>query len=103
MFCISKIYNLDKHVVVLKYKIKELSESNNKNERWVRRSNIQINGARHRRGENLVQIINSIAKKGGWKLNFDADIDFVTRVAIKNDTTDNKPRPIAVKFQAVYK
>ncbi|VVC86691.1 unnamed protein product [Leptidea sinapis] len=44
-----------------------------------------------------------VASKSGYCLNPDTDIDFVTRVAIKNDSVENKPRPIILKMQARYK
>ncbi|CAH2092292.1 unnamed protein product [Euphydryas editha] len=86
-----------------KSKIKEFTEYKDRNDQWVRRSNIQINGIPLKKGENLNQIIKNLAAKCGYTLNIDADVDFVTRVAVKNDTSDHNIRPIIVKMQSRYK
>ncbi|XP_063380967.1 uncharacterized protein LOC134667475 [Cydia fagiglandana] len=73
------------------------------NDQWVRRSNIQLNGIPETRGENLQVILKSLADLSGYPLNTSSDIDFVTRVAVKNDKDNNNPKPIIVKFLARYK
>lgn len=100
---ISKIDNYRTELEELTLKFKELSENTIRNDQWVRRSNIQINGVPHKKGENLIQIVKNLASKCGFSINVDTDIDFVTRVAVKNDTADSKPRPIILKMQARYK
>ncbi|KAI8441388.1 hypothetical protein MSG28_015003 [Choristoneura fumiferana] len=74
-----------------------------RNEQWARRSNIQINGVPETRGENLVSIVKTLAALSGFELNTSTDVDFVTRVAVRNDTDSAKPKPIVLKMQARYK
>ncbi|VVD02911.1 unnamed protein product [Leptidea sinapis] len=100
---VSKVNSYQIELNDLKQKINELSEGTLRNDQWVRRSNIQINGIPHKKCENLIQIVKSLASKSGYCSNPDTDIDFVTRVAIKNDSVENKPRPIILKMQARYK
>lgn len=90
-------------VAELKSILQSVRAENIRNEQWVRRSNLQINGVPQREGENLFQVIRNLANKTGFALNIDADIDFVTRIAIKNGSDSKKPKPIIVKFQARYK
>ncbi|XP_050355676.1 uncharacterized protein LOC126776871 [Nymphalis io] len=100
---VTKIENYETELVELKLKLRELSENTNRNEQWVRRSNIQINGIPQNKGENLVHIIKTLAEKSGYPINFNTDVDFVTRVAVRNDSSENKSRPIILKMQARYK
>lgn len=81
----------------------EVKENHSKNEQWVRRSNIQINGVPQKKGENLIQLIKILAEKANFPLSTDTDIDFITRVATKNDSNDSRPKPIILKLQARYK
>lgn len=74
-----------------------------RNEQWVRRSNIQLNGIPETKGENLFTIVKALADRSGYSLNTNTDIDFVTRVAVKNDVDNTKPKPIVLKMQARYK
>lgn len=74
-----------------------------RNEQWVRRSNIQINGVPELEGENLYSVVNTLANLSGYTLDRNTDIDFVTRVAVRDDSGTRKPRPIIVKMQARYK
>ncbi|CAH2215767.1 jg6620 [Pararge aegeria aegeria] len=76
---------------------------NVKNEQWVRRSNIQINGIPKRKDENLVNVITNLAKKSGYKLDPARNIDFVTRIAVKNDVDNSYPKPIIIKLLSRYK
>lgn len=78
-------------------------EDNYKNEQWVRRSNIQINGIPQKAGENLLQIIQTLSDRCSFPINLNTDIDFVTRIAVKNNTEVKKPKPIIVKMQSRYK
>lgn len=98
-----KIQHIESELEEMRLKMNELSDSNRRNEQWVRRSNIQINGIPHKNGENLMQIVKNLSTKSGFVLNTESDIDFVTRIAVKNDTNDNKPRPIILKMQSRYK
>lgn len=87
----------------LKEKVKSIVESNLKNEQWVRRSNIQINGIPQRKDENLVKVITDLAEKSGYQLDPSKDIDFVTRVAVRNDVDNSNPKPIIIKLLSRYK
>lgn len=87
----------------LKGTVKDLEAQLRTNEQWVRRSNIQINGIPETKNENLNAILSSLAQLSGYPLNIDTDIDFVTRVAVKNDKENKKPKPIIVRLQARYK
>ncbi|XP_063535721.1 uncharacterized protein LOC134748493 [Cydia strobilella] len=87
----------------VKKTLNDIMTDSRKNEQWVRRSNIQINGVPETKGENLFTVINSLAEACGFSLNTNTDIDFVTRVAVRNDTDNSKPKPIIVKMQARYK
>ncbi|XP_050359926.1 uncharacterized protein LOC126779846 [Nymphalis io] len=98
-----KIHSLQAELNYLKTLIKDLKESHSKNEQWVRRSNIQINGIPQKKGENLINIVKLLAERSNFKLCPDTDIDFVTRVATKNELDIKKPKPIIVKMQARYK
>ncbi|XP_061385289.1 uncharacterized protein LOC133320670 [Danaus plexippus] len=100
---LSKIDSLQAELNNLKTLIKDLKESHSKDEQWVRRSNIQINGIPQKKGENLINIVKLLAERSDFKLCPDPDIDFVTRVAAKNDSDIKKPKPIIVKMRARYK
>lgn len=83
--------------------VSEIVSDMRRNDQWVRRSNIQINGVPETSSENLYTILNNLASKSGYPLNIATDIDFVTRVAVKNDSDSKKPKPIIVRLQARYK
>ncbi|XP_061725087.1 uncharacterized protein LOC133531027 [Cydia pomonella] len=83
--------------------IDDIINDSRKNEQWVRRSNIQINGVPEVKGENLYAVLKSLAEVSGFPLDTNTDIDFVTRVAVRNDRDNAKPKPIIVKMQARYK
>ncbi|XP_061729924.1 uncharacterized protein LOC133534705 [Cydia pomonella] len=100
---VTGLENCKAEVDELKNSVKNIVAEMRTNEQWVRRSNIQINGVPEARGENLYSILNSLAGLSGYPLNVATDIDFVTRVAVKNDTDSRKPKPIIVKLQARYK
>ena len=74
-----------------------------KNEQWVRRSNVQINGVPHKDGEDLMSIVSKISSYCNYPIKPESDIDFITRVAVKNPKDPKKPKPIIVKFQSRYK
>lgn len=100
---LNKMKTLESEFNYLKNNFDELLMSNRKNEQWVRRSNIQINGVPYKKGENLINIIKSLAVQSGFQLNPNNDIDFVTRVAVRNDGKNNKSKPIILKMQARYR
>lgn len=100
---VSVIENCKTEVDSLKSTVSDIMSDMRRNEQWVRRSNIQINGVPETSGENLYTILNSLASKSGYPLNVATDIDFVTRVAVKDDRNSNMPKPIIVKLQARYK
>lgn len=100
---VSAVEHLGKDVEELKSQVKELLNERYKNEQWVRRSNIQINGIPEKAGENLLKIVKCLADHSGFSLNPESDIDFATRVAVKNDTDQKKTKPIIVKMQSRYK
>lgn len=83
--------------------IGDVINDSRRNEQWVRRSNIQINGVPETKGENLFGIVQSLAELSGFQVNVNTDIDFVTRIAVRNDSDSAKPKPIIVKLQARYK
>lgn len=87
----------------LRSNVKVITEENSRNEQWVRRSNIQINGVPEKKGENLLSLVSVLAKKCGFNINMNTDIDFVTRIAVKNDTDNKTPKPIILKMQSRYK
>lgn len=100
---VSSMEHTNKEVVELKNTVKSLLEQNDKNEQWVRRSNIQFNGIPQRGSDNLITIMQNLANLSGFPLDPNIDIDFVTRVAIKNDTMGNKCKPVILKMQSRYK
>lgn len=100
---VSVIDTLKEEIDNLKVQMKAVLDEGHKNEQWVRRSNIQINGVPQKNGENLVRIIKTLAERCNFPLQPDTDIDFVTRVAVKNDVEGKKSRPIILKMQARYK
>ncbi|CAH0723443.1 unnamed protein product, partial [Brenthis ino] len=100
---ISKIAHLESELKELQMSFNEIKENNSKSEQWVRRSNIQINGVPQKKGENLIQLIKILAEKANFPLSPDTDIDFITRIATKNDSSDSRPKPIILKLQARYK
>lgn len=97
------VETLKDEIDTLKAQVNAVLEEGHKNEQWVRRSNIQINGVPQKNGENLVRIIKTLAEYSNFPLQPDTDIDFVTRVAVKNDVEGKKPRPIILKMQSRYK
>lgn len=87
----------------LRSKVTDISDCNDRNEQWVRRSNIQINGVPEKKGENLLSLVKSLAQKCNFAMNVDSDVDFVTRVAVKNDADNKTPKPIILKMHSRYK
>lgn len=87
----------------LKVIVNELVEKNAHNEQWVRRSNLQINGVPQKAGENLIDLLKTLAKVSGFPFDVKSDLDFVTRVAVMNNADNKKPKPIIVKMQSRYK
>ncbi|KAI5641577.1 hypothetical protein NE865_06334 [Phthorimaea operculella] len=87
----------------LKAKIKDMEVDQRRNDQWVRRSNIQIDNVPQKKDENLINLIKVLATKSGFNLNPETDIDFVTRIAVKNDTDQKKIKPIVLKMQSRYK
>lgn len=78
-----------------------LKDSGNK-EQWARRSNIEIVGVPQKKNENLISIIKEIANSADFQLDPSMDIDFVTRVAPKNNDS-KKIKPIVVRFLTRWK
>ncbi|XP_050679436.1 uncharacterized protein LOC126975550 [Leptidea sinapis] len=116
----AKIEGLDSRITDLEFQISQISdiktayeglkmemaciiEANTKNEQWVRRSNIQINGIPQKKDEDLIKVITTLAEKSGYNLEPSRDIDFVTRVAVKNDVDSSYPKPIILKLLSRYK
>lgn len=102
----SRVFSLEKfgaEIDDLKSAVRDIQESQRSSEQWVRRSNIQINGVPEKRGENLNHIVMTLANLSGFPLNVDQDIDFVTRVAVRNDSDTKKPKPIIVKLHSRHK
>ncbi|KAI8431442.1 hypothetical protein MSG28_015961 [Choristoneura fumiferana] len=87
----------------IKRTIGDLIGDSRRNEQWMRRSNIQINGVPEKKGENLFTILRSLAELSGFSLDCSTDVDFVTRVAVRNDVDNARPKPIVLKMQARYK
>lgn len=87
----------------LRNNLKDISDNNQRNEQWVRRSNIQINGIPEKKSENLFDLVKSLAQKCNFKIDTNNDIDFVTRIAVKNDLDNKTPKPIIVKMHSRYK
>lgn len=100
---LNNVKSLESELNTLKTSFNELLISNRKNDQWVRRSNIQINGVPYKKSENLINIVKSLAVHSGFELHDSSDIDFVTRVAVKNDEKNNRPKPIILKMQARYR
>lgn len=87
----------------LRSSVNEISDSNHRNEQWVRRSNIQLNGVPQKKGENLLSLVKTLAQKCNFNIDVDTDVDFVTRVAVKNDADNKTPKPIILKMHSRYK
>ncbi|XP_052743482.1 uncharacterized protein LOC128199177 [Bicyclus anynana] len=100
---LATLSDLQNELITLKEKVNCMLENNIKNDQWVRRSNIQINGIPHKKDENLIKVIANLAEKCGYSLDPKTDIDFVTRVAVKNDVDSSYPKPIIVKLLSRYK
>ncbi|XP_028160459.1 uncharacterized protein LOC114352897 [Ostrinia furnacalis] len=94
---------LNQELDQLRSKLKDISDNNQRNDQWVRRSNIQINGIPEKKGENLLNLVRSLAQKCGFSISVDSDVDFVTRVAVKNDADNKTPKPIILKMHSRYK
>lgn len=85
----------------IKTSFNKLESENNARDQWARRSNIEICGVPERKNENLITIIEDLAKKADIPFNAPTDIDFVTRVA--SLSKDNKkPKRIIVRFMSRY-
>lgn len=100
---VSVVEGLKTEVDALKVQVGAVLEEGYKSEQWVRRSNIQINGVPQKNGENLIKIVKSLADRSGFPLVPETDIDFVTRVAVKNDVEGKKCKPVILKMQSRYK
>lgn len=86
----------------LKTNVHKLEVDNNSREQWSRRSNVEIYGIPERKSENLVVLLKDIAQRINFPLNTDCDVDFITRVAPRENNL-KKPKPIVVRFLAHYK
>ncbi|CAH2104078.1 unnamed protein product [Euphydryas editha] len=86
----------------LRSKFEFMEVENNNREQWARVSNIEIYGVPERKNENLYSILQNIAEKADANININTDIDFVTRVAPKNNT-NKKTKPIIVRFLCRWK
>ncbi|CAK1598138.1 unnamed protein product [Parnassius mnemosyne] len=85
----------------LKTTFNKLESENNTRDQWARRSNIEICGVPEKKNENLITIIENLAKKADISFNAPTDMDFVTRVA--SLSKDNKkPKRIFVRFMSRY-
>lgn len=100
---VDEVDKLKLEIQDLKKSLHNISDEQRKNDQWVRRSNILINGIPQKANENLVEILKKLAAISGFSLNVDTDIDFVTRVAVGKESDQKKPRPIVVKMQARFK
>ncbi|XP_026761213.3 uncharacterized protein LOC113520150 [Galleria mellonella] len=88
----------------LKQRIDSLECENNNREQWARRSNIEIYGIPEKKTENLVHLVQDIADRTGFQMDVSRDIDFVTRVAPRmNSSGDKRIKPIVLRFLARYK
>lgn len=86
----------------LKKIINQLEESFESKEQWGRRSNIEILGIPERKGENLLEIFKEINSLARTSVDCNTDIDFINRVAPRNNE-DKRPKAIIVRFMARYK
>ncbi|XP_045455318.1 uncharacterized protein LOC123664999 [Melitaea cinxia] len=86
----------------IKSSIIELESQVNNREQWARRSNVEIYGVPERKGENLMHILECVSKRIDFPLDISRDVDFVTRVASKNNNS-KRTKPIIVRFLARYK
>lgn len=81
-----------------------IEKDNNSREQWARRSNIEIIGVPQKKDENLMNVVKSIAELANYRLDPSVDIDFVTRVAPKSKSDENKKsKPIVVRFLSRWK
>ncbi|XP_045446714.1 uncharacterized protein LOC123654901 [Melitaea cinxia] len=94
--------NIKSELGSIKDHIDSAEVDNDKREQWVRRSNVEIFGIPERKGENLMQILRDVSSKAEFSLDPSQDIDFVTRVAPKNNDS-KKIKPIVVRFLARWK
>lgn len=92
----------NKEIGEIKSDLNRFEQEHNNREQWSRRSNIEIYGIPEKKGENLIDILKSIAQRMDFPLNINYDLDFITRVAPKNNTS-KKPKPIVVRFLARYR
>lgn len=86
----------------LKTSIELMESDNHSREQWARRSNVEIYGIPEQKGENLFSIIQNVVSKTEFKLDVNTDIDFVTRVAAKNNEP-KRSKPIIVRFLSRWK
>jgi hypothetical protein len=85
----------------LRTSLNNIEKDNNSREQWARRSNIEIIGIPQKRDENLMNIIQYIAKQGECELD-PSDVDFITRVAPKSNE-NKRTKPIVVRFLSRWK
>lgn len=86
----------------LRLSMDNMLKDNNSKEQWARRSNIEIVGVPQRKNEDLISVLRDIARVADFKLDPSVDVDFVTRVAPRNND-DKKIKPIVVRFLARWK
>lgn len=109
---VKRVDNLEKEVKLVSVAKAEVGKirdaisiadaENHKREQWARRSNVEIFGIPERQGENLLKILGDIASHMQFPLHSASDIDFVTRVAPKQNE-NKKIKPIVVRFLARWK
>lgn len=93
---------LKSEVDSLKACIANIQDDMEQRDQWARRSNIELVGIPEKKGENLISIVSSIAKKIGFDIDPKIDIDFITRVAPK-EVKKGQHKPIIIKMQARYR
>ncbi|XP_050680158.1 uncharacterized protein LOC126976059 [Leptidea sinapis] len=95
--------SLKSECLELKKELCSLIKEKDSKDQWVRRSNIEIVGIPEKKNENLLDLVNKLAKCCGYNINPSLDLDFVTRVAVKTTNEHKKPKPNVIKLQARYK
>ncbi|XP_044764463.1 uncharacterized protein LOC123321026 [Coccinella septempunctata] len=86
--------DLKKENGLLKEEVKSLSAKVNNAEQLSRANNVEIQGVTEWKGENLINVVETIGKHVGYAVN-KSDIDFATRVPTMNS---EKPKHIIVRF-----
>ncbi|CAG9137586.1 unnamed protein product, partial [Plutella xylostella] len=98
----SKVAQVSKDSEVQQKSITTIIDDLNRNDQWVRRHNVEIQGVPESKDENLLSIFKKLVHLAGLPYDASTELDFISRVAHMN-ADNSKPRCIILRFVSRYK